>query len=105
VECCDWALCYCFWACYKIFSQNRFYIGKNRDIGRELQRVNESDKKTNHKMRELIMMSGKNPRTEGYCPIECNTGARAFFLDFPWLGKCCTLYLPSFIYLLWISLA
>jgi hypothetical protein len=29
---------------------------------------------------------------------------RAFSLDFPWLSKCCILYLPSFIYLLWISL-
>jgi hypothetical protein len=33
------------------------------------------------------------------CPL-----TRAFSLDFPWLGKCCTSYLPSFIYLLWISL-
>jgi hypothetical protein len=28
-----------------------------------------------------------------------------FTLDFPWLGKCCILYLPSLIYLLWISLS
>jgi hypothetical protein len=27
-------------------------------------------------MRELIVVSGKNPRTEGYGLIECNTGAR-----------------------------
>jgi hypothetical protein len=50
-------------------------IGTLGERQRELQRVNESDKK-NHTMGGLIMMSGKNPRTEGYSLIECNTGAR-----------------------------
>jgi hypothetical protein len=51
-------------------------IGTSGDGQRELQRVNESERKKNHNMRELIMMSGKNPRTEGYGLIECNTGAK-----------------------------
>jgi hypothetical protein len=48
-------------------------IGTLGERQRELQEVNESDDIKNHKMRELIVMSGKNPRTESYSLIECAT--------------------------------